>query len=373
MKSQYTKGLMNDLHECCRIIAHTADDPVRSLQTLLAMCVNVYEHPDDERYRHIRLSNDRFHRRVWDVPGGRDACDRLGWVETVQHDGEPCVILPWNEKVPGAVCKYLRLAIEDALSDTEADYDDDAEADYDDDAEADYDDDAEETPAPPSSPMGYRNESSLRTIDDVAPLPSRDAAEPESQLERMRRAREEERQRFATLLSVDKTSAAPPPPPPPPSSSPPPTPTGHRYASSLQGSEEIIFASRETPEPGSPRDRYLRELEETRRAREAERERVATLLANDQRCEVPPWCITATHRAFPLTRSRRHSFENIPSDAIHDETPRRTRAFVTTDGARHRSPPPPPRRRSRERSETDSERVSSRVSNSTQGARGVAA
>ena len=171
MKSQYTKGLMNDLHECCRIIAHTADDPVRSLQTLLAMCVNVYEHPDDERYRHIRLSNDRFHRRVWDVPGGRDACDRLGWVETVQHDGEPCVILPWNEKVPGAVCKYLRLAIEDALSD--------AEADYDDDAEADYDDDAEETPAPPSSPMGYRNESSLRTIDDVAPLPSRDAAEPE--------------------------------------------------------------------------------------------------------------------------------------------------------------------------------------------------
>ena len=126
MKSQYTKGLMNDLHECCRIIAHTADDPVRSLQTLLAMCVNVYEHPDDERYRHIRLSNDRFHRRVWDVPGGRDACDRLGWVETVQHDGEPCVILPWNEKVPGAVCKYLRLAIEDALSDAEADYDDDA-------------------------------------------------------------------------------------------------------------------------------------------------------------------------------------------------------------------------------------------------------
>jgi hypothetical protein len=121
MKSQYTKGLMNDLHECCRIIAHTADDPVRSLQTLLAMCVNVYEHPDDERYRHIRLSNDRFHRRVWDVPGGRDACDRLGWVETVQHDGEPCVILPWNEKVPGAVCKYLRLAIEDALSDAEAD------------------------------------------------------------------------------------------------------------------------------------------------------------------------------------------------------------------------------------------------------------
>ena len=77
MKSQYTKGLMNDLHECCRIIAHTADDPVRSLQTLLAMCVNVYEHPDDERYRHIRLSNDRFHRRVWDVPGGRDA-ERTG-------------------------------------------------------------------------------------------------------------------------------------------------------------------------------------------------------------------------------------------------------------------------------------------------------
>ena len=50
--------------------------------------------PEEARYRLIRLDNQSFHRRVWDVEGGRDVCHALGWHHVpADADGQGAVVV----------------------------------------------------------------------------------------------------------------------------------------------------------------------------------------------------------------------------------------------------------------------------------------
>ena len=56
-----------------------APSPAKSLSTIRTICANVAAHPAEPRYRKIRLDNSNFRRKVWDVQGGREVCEALGW------------------------------------------------------------------------------------------------------------------------------------------------------------------------------------------------------------------------------------------------------------------------------------------------------
>ena len=45
------------------------------------VCSNVQSHPDDDIYRRVRVSSDRFHRKVWQYSDARQFLARAGWVE----------------------------------------------------------------------------------------------------------------------------------------------------------------------------------------------------------------------------------------------------------------------------------------------------
>ena len=66
--------------------------PGKSLRTIRTICANVADHPTEAKYRKIRLDNSSFRRKVWDVEGGREVCEALGW-RHVPGD-QPVVILP---------------------------------------------------------------------------------------------------------------------------------------------------------------------------------------------------------------------------------------------------------------------------------------
>lgn len=68
---------MDQLERSLRTLA--ARGGPRSLAVARTMCANVAANPEEARYRLIRLDNQSFHRRVWDVEGGRDVCHALGW------------------------------------------------------------------------------------------------------------------------------------------------------------------------------------------------------------------------------------------------------------------------------------------------------
>ena len=65
---------------------------------------------------------------------------------------------------------------------------------------------------------------------------------------------------------------------------------------------------RESPEPGSPRDRYLRDVRARQSRRDEERERVLSRVEDDKRSG--PWC-NASGGAATRLRARRHSHEAI--------------------------------------------------------------
>ena len=70
---------MDALDRGLREMANHAECPVRSLRVVASMCANVAAHPGDARFRKIRLDNTSFRRRVWEVRGGREVCEALGW------------------------------------------------------------------------------------------------------------------------------------------------------------------------------------------------------------------------------------------------------------------------------------------------------
>lgn len=80
-----------------------AECPVRSLRVVASMSANVAAHPGDAHFRKIRLDNTSFRRRVWEVRGGREVCEALGWHHVPCDDAghgavvvlpTECVVLP---------------------------------------------------------------------------------------------------------------------------------------------------------------------------------------------------------------------------------------------------------------------------------------
>lgn len=63
-----------------------------SLKTIKTIIANVANHPTEPRYRKIRLDNSSFRRKVWDVEGGREVCEALGW--RIVPGDQAVVVLP---------------------------------------------------------------------------------------------------------------------------------------------------------------------------------------------------------------------------------------------------------------------------------------
>lgn len=83
---------MDQLERSLRTLA--ARGGPRSLAVARTMCANVAANPEEARYRLIRLDNQSFHRRVWDVEGGRDVCHALGWHHVpADADGQGAVVV----------------------------------------------------------------------------------------------------------------------------------------------------------------------------------------------------------------------------------------------------------------------------------------
>ena len=53
--------------------------------TLKLIFDNVIQHPDDEKYRQIRLANKRFTDKVWQYPAGEELMKMSGWVVEGDH------------------------------------------------------------------------------------------------------------------------------------------------------------------------------------------------------------------------------------------------------------------------------------------------
>ena len=54
----------------------------------LFFCSNVHNYPDDDRYRRLRVSSERFHHKVWQHSEARQFLARAGWVEVGGTTGE---------------------------------------------------------------------------------------------------------------------------------------------------------------------------------------------------------------------------------------------------------------------------------------------
>ena len=77
--SLHSSSWMEALERGLRSVEEHAPSPVKSLRTIRTICANVADHPTEPRYRKIRLDNTSFRRKVWEVEGGREVCEALGW------------------------------------------------------------------------------------------------------------------------------------------------------------------------------------------------------------------------------------------------------------------------------------------------------
>lgn len=70
------------------------DDKHRKLEQILdttqylqKICGNVYEHPEEAKYRKIRITNPTFQRHVRDSPGGEEFMHTAGWgVQVIDYE-----------------------------------------------------------------------------------------------------------------------------------------------------------------------------------------------------------------------------------------------------------------------------------------------
>lgn len=58
-----------------------------ALVTAHKLLGNIVDHPMEERYRRVKVSNPAFARRLGDVPGGRDLVLSAGFVFEDENDG----------------------------------------------------------------------------------------------------------------------------------------------------------------------------------------------------------------------------------------------------------------------------------------------
>lgn len=66
-----------------------------SLELIEKLCRNVATQPGEEKFRRLRLTNDRIKAALVDVEGATDAMLELGWV----REGEETLVLPKETKI----------------------------------------------------------------------------------------------------------------------------------------------------------------------------------------------------------------------------------------------------------------------------------
>ena len=55
-------------------------DREATLSTLRKIYDNIIQHPNDDKYRQVRLTNKRFSSEVWQYPAGKELMKMSGWV-----------------------------------------------------------------------------------------------------------------------------------------------------------------------------------------------------------------------------------------------------------------------------------------------------
>lgn len=75
------EGLLEQL----RKLTASSQDPDATLSTLRRIFGNISQHPDDSKYRQIRLVGKTFSNKVWQYPTGQQLMKMSGWVVEGDH------------------------------------------------------------------------------------------------------------------------------------------------------------------------------------------------------------------------------------------------------------------------------------------------
>ena len=63
----------------------TPEDREASLSTLRRIFDNIIQHPNDDKYRQIKLTSKTFSSKVWQYPAGEELMKMSGWVVEDDH------------------------------------------------------------------------------------------------------------------------------------------------------------------------------------------------------------------------------------------------------------------------------------------------
>ena len=63
----------------------SSKDCKATLSTLGKIFDNIIQHPNDDKYRQIKLANKRFASEVWQYPAGEELMKMSGWVVEGDH------------------------------------------------------------------------------------------------------------------------------------------------------------------------------------------------------------------------------------------------------------------------------------------------
>ena len=61
------------------------EDREATLATLRRICNNIIQHPNDDKYRQIKLTDETFSNKVWQYPAGEELMKMSGWVVEDDH------------------------------------------------------------------------------------------------------------------------------------------------------------------------------------------------------------------------------------------------------------------------------------------------
>ena len=67
------------------LITLSPSDQAATLSVLKKIFNNIVQHPDEDKYRQIKLTNEVFSNKVWQYPAGEELMKMSGWVVEGDH------------------------------------------------------------------------------------------------------------------------------------------------------------------------------------------------------------------------------------------------------------------------------------------------
>ena len=62
------------------------EDREATLSTLRRIFDNIIQHPNDNKYRQIKLTDEPFSSKVWQYPAGEELMKMSGWIVEDDHE-----------------------------------------------------------------------------------------------------------------------------------------------------------------------------------------------------------------------------------------------------------------------------------------------